>query len=174
MTSRTSTREFSDFLVQFVDDEAYLVVPKSRILTDCRIRVGFTYDVVWGQPHEFENAVILATGEWLELTHQMNQLKKGRDALIQTSDTSPEQSPEKSPETTPDQAPEPQPKKRRFTAVLKPDAQIIAVGSPMPATSTPDTTTSTSDTPTSTPVLQIPSTGPRTAIPVWASTLHKK
>jgi hypothetical protein len=33
MTSRTSTREFSDFLVQFVDDEAYLVVPKSRILT---------------------------------------------------------------------------------------------------------------------------------------------
>jgi hypothetical protein len=44
----------------------------------------------------------------------------------------------------------------------------------MPATSTPDTTTSTSDTPTSTPVLQIPPTGPRTAIPVWASTLHKK
>ena len=174
MTSRTSTREFSDFLVQFVDDEAYLVVPKSRILTDCRICVGFTYDVVWGQPHEFENAVILATGEWLELTHQMNQLKKGRDALIQTSDTSPEQSPEKSPETTPDQAPEPQPKKRRFSAVLKPDAQIIAVGPPMPATSTPDTTTSTSDTPTSTPVLQIPPTGPRTAIPVWASTLHKK
>ena len=174
MTSRTSTREFSDFLVQFVDDEAYLVVPKSRILTDCRIRVGFTYDVVWGQPHEFEKAVILATGEWLELTHQMNQLKKGRDALIQTSDTSPEQSPEKSPETTPDQAPEPQPKKRRFSAVLKPDVQIIAVGPPMPATSTPDTTTSTSDTPTSTPVLQIPPTGPRTAIPVWASTLHKK
>jgi hypothetical protein len=104
----------------------------------------------------------------------MNQLNKGRDARIQTSDTSPEQSPEKSPETTPDQAPEPQPKKRRFTAVLKPDAQIIAVGPPMPATSTPDTTTSTSDTPTSTPVLQIPPTGPRTAIPVWASTLHKK
>jgi len=75
----------------------------------------------------------------------MSQLKKGRDALIQTSDTSPE----KSPETTPDQAPEPQPKKRRFSAVLKPDAQIIAVGPPMPATSTPDTTTSTSDTPTS-------------------------
>ena len=172
MTSRISTREFSDFLVQFVDDEAYLVVPKSRILTDCRIRVGLTYDVVWGQPHEFEKAIILATGEWLELTHQMNQLKKGRDAPTHTSDTSPEQSPEKSPETTPDQSPEPQPKKRRVSAVLKPDAQMIAVGPPMPATSTPSTTdtTSTSDTPTSTPV----PTGHRTAIPVWASTLHKK
>ena len=76
----------------------------------------------------------------------MNQLKKGRDAPTHTSDTSSEQSPDKSPEITPDQSPEPQPKKRRVSAVLKPDAQIIAVGPPMLATSTPsetDTTTST-------------------------------
>jgi hypothetical protein len=63
----------------------------------------------------------------------MNQLKKGRDAPTRTSDTLPE----KSPKTTPDQSPEPQPKKRRVSAILKPDAQIIAVGPPMPATSTP-------------------------------------
>jgi len=89
MTSRNSTREFRDF-----DDEAYLVVPKSRILTDCRIRVGLTYAVICSQPQQFEKTFILATGEWLELTHQINQLKKGLDAPTHTSDTSPEQSPE--------------------------------------------------------------------------------
>lgn len=78
MTSRTSTREFSDFLFPFVDDEAYLVVPKSTILTDGRIRLVLTHDVVLGQPHEFEKAIILATGEWLELNTSDEPIKKGQ------------------------------------------------------------------------------------------------
>lgn len=179
MTSRSITREYNDFLVQFEEDKSILVVPRSRILTDRRVRVGETHNTVWGQAHEFDLAVVLATGEWLDLTRQMNELKRKRDY-----DHPPEQcSIPASPDSIPSPVPEsptppstPIPKKRK---VDKPDATLLDVGSPPPLNFTqrdepaPHVTTPVVSIP-ATPNQTTPQSSYRSSIPIQMTTLNKK
>ena len=181
MVSRSTTREYTNVLVLF-DDSLQKVVTRSKILTDGRVRVGERYEVIWGTPTQADQATVLATGEWLDLTKQMHnnpEPDQQRKRKISESSISPEQSPE------------PQPKKKSVT-VQKPEATLIATGpadatptqsstSPTssPRSPTPPGTPSTSNTPipTRTPILtQLTPTTPimKTPLPMMVNKLNQK
>ena len=61
----------TNFLVLF-DDDLQKVVNRSKILTDGRVRVNDRYTVIWGNTDQADEAKIIATGEWIDLTRKMN------------------------------------------------------------------------------------------------------
>ena len=72
MSSRSVTREFGHFLVKFEVDDSYYVCPRIKVLTDGRVRIGETYNVVWGKSDDDSDfAKILDSGDWLDLRKKM-------------------------------------------------------------------------------------------------------
>ena len=71
MFSRSNTKVFTNFLV-LLDDNLQKVVNRSKILTDGRVRVNDRYTVIWGNSDQADEATILGTGEWIDLTRKMN------------------------------------------------------------------------------------------------------
>ncbi|VDI58525.1 Hypothetical predicted protein [Mytilus galloprovincialis] len=127
MTARTITKEYSHYLVKWgsQDQTELLVVPRSKILAEGRIKIGETYNTIWGDSSaEADEAEMIATGEWLEMR---KQLKLYKDAL--PTDASPESSPSPIAKSTDDSSPDvppPPPKRQRVTLPkLKPDAKVI-------------------------------------------------
>jgi hypothetical protein len=76
MSSRSVTREFGHFLVKFEVDESYYVCPRIKVLTDGRVRIGETYNVVWGKSDDdFDLADILDSGDWLDMRKKMSEIE---------------------------------------------------------------------------------------------------
>jgi hypothetical protein len=84
MSSRSVTREFGHFLVKFEVDDSYYVCPRIKVLTDGRVRIGETYNVVWGKSDDDSDfAEILDSGDWLDLRKKM--FEKEQDSSSPTS-----------------------------------------------------------------------------------------
>ena len=104
MTARTQTKQYGHFLVKWDGngkETEYLVVQRSKILDEGRIKFGETYNTICGDSSatDADDVQVIATGEWLE----MRKLLK----VHQDAQTSPDKSSEVS---LPDS---PQPSKRR-------------------------------------------------------------
>lgn len=94
MSLRLQTKEFNDFLVKF-EDGKLLVCNRSRILTDGRVRVTESYNVVWGKREDDRAfAEIIDSGPWSSL--RSKQIEMEGQARTEESPTS---SPVNSPET---------------------------------------------------------------------------
>lgn len=71
------TREFGHFLVKFEVDDSYYVCPRIKVLTDGRVRIGETYNVVWGKSDDDSDlAEILDSGDWLDMRKKMSELEQ--------------------------------------------------------------------------------------------------
>lgn len=79
MSNRNLTRESgSSYLVRFFEDDTKLVVNRSRIFSDSRLKVGDKCTIQWGRnPEESSDGEILDCGEY---THMQRKLK---DSLLQ-------------------------------------------------------------------------------------------
>ena len=67
MSARNFTKEYNHFLVRFGDSE-YHVVQRCKITTDGRVKVGETYNTIWGvNDSDNDQAVVVTTGEWIDM-----------------------------------------------------------------------------------------------------------
>ena len=138
MTARTQTKEYGHFLVKWGGngkETEYLVVQRSKILAEGRIKVGETYNTIWGDSSaDADDAQVIATGEWLEMRKLLKVHQDGQTSPDKSSEESSPDSPQpskrkSSEESLPDS---PQPTKRqRLTSkttykVTKPEAKVIS------------------------------------------------
>lgn len=139
MFSRSNTKEFTNFLVLF-DDDLQKVVNRSKILTDGRVRVNDRYTVIWGNTDQADEAKIIVTGEWIDLTRKMNTGITSPPRKRKAQDSSEN-------ECSPEQLRLVRPQKKLL--VQKPEATVIATGSAY--TASPETTPDTSPLPPTPP-----------------------
>ncbi|VDI74212.1 Hypothetical predicted protein [Mytilus galloprovincialis] len=137
MTARTITKEYSHYLVKWgsQDQTELLVVPRSKILAEGRIKIGDIYNTIWGDSSaEADEAEMIATGERLEMR---KQLKLYKDAL--PTDASPVSSPSSIAKSTDDSSPDvpPPPKRKRSATPLS--VLPIELQPPTPPSPTPST-----------------------------------
>ena len=88
MTSRNLTRESgSSYLVKFFEDNEILVVNRSRIFREGRIKVGDTCEIQWGRNQlETSDGEILEVGEYTDLINKVKQsVTKSSDHELTTS-----------------------------------------------------------------------------------------
>ncbi|KAK3107875.1 hypothetical protein FSP39_024152 [Pinctada imbricata] len=71
MSLRSKTREDSHFLVKFVIDSSLLVRSRSLIKTRERVAIGSTYPVQWGNAGDVDDAVVLSSGEYIDLRREL-------------------------------------------------------------------------------------------------------
>jgi hypothetical protein len=65
MTARADTKEYSHFLVKWDsgDEPEYLVIPRSKILSEGRIKLQERYNTIWGDSTtDADDALVISTG----------------------------------------------------------------------------------------------------------------
>ena len=70
MTARADTKEYSHFLVKWDsgDEPEYLVIPRSKILSEGRIKLQERYNTIWGDSTtDADDALVISTGDWLDM-----------------------------------------------------------------------------------------------------------
>lgn len=69
MTVGNITKEYGHFLVKFGKGQSaeYHVVPRSKIIAEGHIKIGDTYNTIWGSSAKSDDAEIISTGEWLDM-----------------------------------------------------------------------------------------------------------
>jgi len=64
-------------LVKFEVDDSYYACPRIKVLTDGRVRIGETYNVVWGKSDDDSDLVdIFDSGDWLDMRKKMSEIEQ--------------------------------------------------------------------------------------------------
>lgn len=97
MTARANTKEYSHFLVKWDsgDEPEYLVVPRSQILSEGRIKLQERYNTIWGDSTtDADDALVISTGDWLDLRKLLKTYQNAEpdspDSISLYSSSSPE------------------------------------------------------------------------------------
>jgi hypothetical protein len=125
MTARADTKEYSHFLVKWDsgDEPEYLVVPRSKILSEGRIKLQERYNTIWGDSTtDADDALVISTGDWLDLRKLLKTYQNAEpdspDSISSSSSSSPEL-----------HVPQPERQKKQpastTTKPQKPDAKVI-------------------------------------------------